>query len=43
MWGAATGIDLAERVIRQIADLPERPTFTQAAADAVEWSTSVSL
>lgn len=28
--GAATTIDLAERVIRQIADLPERPTFTQA-------------
>ena len=28
--GAATTIDLAERVIRQIADLPERPTFTRA-------------
>ena len=28
--GAATTIDLAERVIRQIADLPERPTYTQA-------------
>ena len=30
--GAATTIDLAERVIRQIADLPERPTFTRSHA-----------
>jgi hypothetical protein len=30
--GAATTIDLAERVIREIAELPERPTFTQAAS-----------
>lgn len=29
--GAATTIDLAERVIREIADLPERPTFTKVA------------
>lgn len=29
--GAATTIDLAERVIREIAELPERPTFTKVA------------
>ena len=27
--GAATTIDLAERVIREIAELPERPTYTK--------------
>ena len=29
--GAATTIDLAERVIREIDELPERPTFTKVA------------